>query len=468
MKTLKYIAMVLGTVSLITSCDSMEDTYNEYINGGEIVYRAKAKEVLGYPGYNRAKLTWTLEFPTQVVKCQIREGDEVLAEIPVEYKDKVELEYMLTDQLEKTHTYSVYSLDSEGNSSIKSDVIVDVYGERYASSLRTGRSIQAVLWKADDPATVLLKLSDVTSEKVIATDISYKSVSGDKTVRMDPGINDVILTDVAANSGYSLSDIWVPTTNTITLDGCPAAAKEYAASELPMSLARTFTTLYKTDATTIFAELSSANTEAGVSGSVISYGDKEVVVEPATNQVVLTDVPADAEISIVTKVVSGETEYQTAVSKVASSTLVTQIAMDNWTVLEFSSQQESGEGAGGGHASHAIDGDLNTFWHTQYSPNKPGYPHYMVIDMQEAATIQAVAVARRNNNANFASKMRLEVSSDHVNWEVAGEFMPDNTINGLQMFRLTNPLSGQYVKLTAVSGATSEPYFCLSEVNLYK
>ena len=64
--------------------------------------------------------------------------------------------------------------------------------------------------------------------------------------------------------------------------------------------------------------------------------------------------------------------------------------------------------------------------------------------------------------------MRLEVSSDHVNWEVAGEFMPDNTINGLQMFRLTNPLSGQYVKLTAVSGATSEPYFCLSEVNLYK
>ena len=205
-----------------------------------------------------------------------------------------------------------------------------------------------------------------------------------------------------------------------------------------------------------------------INAGVISYGDKEVVVEPATNQVVLTDVPADAEISIVTKVVSGETEYQTAVSKVASSTLVTQIAMDNWTVLEFSSQQESGEGAGGGHASHAIDGDLNTFWHTQYSPNKPGYPHYMVIDMQEAATIQAVAVARRNNNANFASKMRLEVSSDHVNWEVAGEFMPDNTINGLQMFRLTNPLSGQYVKLTAVSGATSEPYFCLSEVNLYK
>lgn len=466
MKTLKYIVMALSVASLITSCDSMEDTYSGYLEGGEVVYRAKAKEAIGYSGYNRAKLTWTLEYPTQVVKCQIREGNEVLAEIPVEYKDVLELEYMLTDQSEKTHTYSIYSLDSDGNSSIKSDVIIDVYGERYISTLRTGRLINAVLWKSDDPATVLLKLSDATSDKVVATHVSYQSVIGEKKVRVESGAKEVLLTDVAPDSGFSLSDIWVPSKNTI--DEFSAAPREYTIFEFPTSLARSFTMIYKADAATIVANLSTAYTAEGVSSSVISYGDKEIIVEPATNQVTLTDVPADAEVSIVTKVLSGETEYQTAVLKVSSSTLVTKIAMDNWTVLDFSSQQESGEGAGGGHASHAIDGNLDTFWHTQYSPNKPGYPHYMVIDMQEAATIQAVAVARRNGNANFASKMRIEVSSDNSTWETAGEFMPDNTINGLQMFKLTTPLSGRYVKLTAVSGATTEPYFCLSEVNLYK
>lgn len=466
MKTLKYIVMALGAVTLITSCDSMEDIYSEYLDGGEVIYRAKAKEVEGYSGYNRVKLTWTLEYPTQVVKCQIREGDEVLAEIPVEYKDKLEMEYMLANQSERTHTYSIYTLDNLGNSSIKSDIILDVYGDRYISTLRTKRSILSVLWKVDEPTTALVKLTESASDKVVASLITYKSESGEKKVRVESGVNEVLLKDVADHSYLKLSDIWMPSESAI--DEFTSDAIEYEASELPMKLARSFTMMYKTDATTVVANLSSANTAEGVSNSVIDYGDKEVIVEPTTNQVILTDVPVDAEISIMTKIISDGTEYQTSVSKIASSTLVTKIAMDNWKVLEYSSQQESGEGVGGGHASHAIDGNLDTFWHTQYSPNKPGYPHYMVIDMQEVVTIQTVAVARRNNNANFASKMRLEVSPDYVSWEVAGEFMPDNTINGLQMFRLTNTLSVRYVKLTAVSGATSEPYFCLSEVNLYK
>lgn len=467
MKTLKYIAIALGMATMIASCDSMEDTYKEYLEGGDIVYRAKAKELVGYSGYNRAKLTWALEYPTQVVKCEIREGEEVLAEIPVTYQDKVELEYILTDQPEKIHTYSIYSLDGDGNSSIKSDVIVDVYGERYISTLRTGRSIQTVLRRADAPATALVRLSTNASMKVVATDIVYKSVDGrEKRQRVDAAVDEVMVEGVAADSYFNLIDIWKPSDTAI--DDFPAPARECSASAIPMPLARTFTTVYKTDATTVVVNLSSADTGGGVSGSVISYGGQEVVVAPSDNQVTLEDVPADAEISIVTKVMSGDTEYQTAVSKVAANTLDTKIAMADWEVIDFSSQQESGEGSGGGHASHAIDDSFGTFWHTQYSPASPGYPHYMTIDIKEAVTVKAVAVARRNGNTNFASKMRLEVSPDNTNWEVAGEFIPDNTIDGLQMFTLTNPLPGRYVKLTAVTGATSNHFFCMSEMNLYK
>lgn len=467
MKTLKYIVLALGTVGMLVSCDSMEDSYKDYLQGGEIVYRAKAKDVVGYSGYNRAKLTWILEYPTQVVKCQLREGDDVLAEIPVQYQDKLELEYILDNLSEKTHTISVYSLDSEGNRSVKSDVIIDVYGDRYISTLRTGRTVETVLRQMDNPAKALVRLSTNASSKVVATEIYYKSVSGaEKHQRIDAGANELILEDVAADSYFNLSDIWKPSDTAI--DDFPASLVKCDASDIPMELARSFMSIYKTDATTVVANLTSARTDGGVVRSIIRYGGKEITVEPATMQAILTDVPSDAVISMETIVEADGREYVTAVISVEANTLVTKIAMTNWEVLDFSSQQESGEGAGGGHASHSIDGDLSTYWHTQYSPSKPSYPHHLTIDLKEAATIKAVAVARRNGNNNFPAKMRLELSSDNTNWGVAGEFVPDNSIDGLQMFTLDNSLSGRYIRLTGLSSATNQTHMCLSELNLFK
>lgn len=462
MKTLKYVVMALGVVCLITSCDSMEDVHKKYLEGSDIIYRAKAKEVVGYSGFNRAKLTWTLEYPTQVTKCQIREGDVVLAEIPVEYKDRVELEYLLTDQPEKTHTYSVYSLDADGNSSIKTDVIIDVYGERYISTLRTGRSIEAVFRQVGHSTTVLVRLSVNASSKVVGTYLYYKSVSGEELkLRVDAGVNEVVLENVASDSYFNLSDVWMPYDTAI--DEVSSAARECAADDIPTPLARTFTMIYKKDATTIVANLSFANTGAGVSRSIVSYGGKEVFVEPATNQVTLTDVPAGADISIVTIITVDGMEYGTTVPAISANELVTKIDMADWEIIKFSSRQENE-----GPVNGAIDDDLNTIWHTLYSPDKPEYPHYIIVDMKEVATVCAVAVARRNGNANFASKMRLEVSADNVNWETAGEFAPSNTIDGLQLFKLTNPLNGRYVKLTALISSTGVHYFCLSEMNLYR
>ena len=42
-----------------------------------------------------------------------------------------------------------------------------------------------------------------------------------------------------------------------------------------------------------------------------------------------------------------------------------------------------------GLPEHAIDGDPNTFWHTQWSPDKP-LPHEMVIDFGEQLKVAAV------------------------------------------------------------------------------
>ncbi|QIU94663.1 DUF4998 domain-containing protein [Bacteroides faecium] len=466
MKTLKYITIVLSAASLLASCDSMEDSYKDYLEGGEIVYRAKAKEVVAYSGYNRAKLAWTLEYPTQVVKCQIREGEKILAEIPVEYQDRLEFEYVLENLPEKTYTFSIYSMDKEGNSSIKSDVIVDVYGERYMNTLRTGRFVQAVLRQPDNANTALVILSTSISSKVVATEVYYKSISGEeKHERIDASVDKLLLDDVAEDSYFNLRDVWKPSDTAI--DDFAAPVKECGASDIPTGLSRSFTYIYKTDPATVVATLSAARTDAGVVRSVIHYDDEDITVDPATLEVILTNVSDNAVISIETFIEDDEKEYVAPTLKVDANALVTKIAMDNWAVIGYSSQQETGE-SGGGHAEHAIDGDINTYWHTQYNPTKPDYPHYLTIDLQITATIRAIAVARRNGNNNFAAKMRLEVSPDNENWESAGEFTPNGTINGLQMYTLEKSLSGRYVKLTALKGVSANPYFCMSEMNLYE
>ena len=468
MKTFRYILMMLlGGLLFMTSCENMEEVHQKYIKNGEIIYRAKPANVVGYSGKNRLKLTWQLINPTLVTKCEIREGSKVLAEIPVEYKDLLDMEYTLSDLEEKTYTLSIYSLDDEGNSSIKSDIIVEVYGDRYTNALKTGRSLKSVFRRSDNEQTALVTLSEKTSSKVYGTDIFYKSISGvEKSVRLLENSNRIEISDVADDSYFNIQDLYQPVATSIDL--FPAALRKYTVNEIPANGARTFSSLYKEDATTVTAKLTEA--AVGTIHSIISYGNQELIVEPTVSNVVLENVSPDAVISISTVFIDEESqnEYLTPTMRFKANELACKVNMADWTVTDFSSQQESGEGAGGGHASHTIDGDFATYWHTQYSPASPNYPHYLVVDMKSAHEVKAIAVARRNNNNNMATRMKLEVSTDGTTWTSAGEFAPDNSINGLQMFSLSNPSTGRYFKLTALTSGTSNNYMCLSEINIYE
>lgn len=459
--------MVLAGCSfLFASCTGMDKDYKEYIQNGEIVYRAKADSVQGFSGKNRALITWKLKYPTLVTKCEIREGDKVLAEIPVTYQDSIQFSHILTGLNEKTYTFSIYALDADGNSSIKSNVIVDILGERYINSLRTTRSIQEVLKSADNPQNSLLVLNSISSAKVVGTDIQYSDMSGTlKTIRLLKGSNQILLKNADFSKGFQLEDLWIPTITAI--DTFPAPKKEFLPEDIPSKLARTFTSIYRSDATTIVAKLSAAT--SSVKNTIIKYGDKEINVAPATTNITLNDVPATATISMTTVILdteSGNDFYTQEINK-TSQDILTKVDMSNWSVVGFSSQQESGEGAGGGHTSHAIDNNISTFWHTQYSPNQPAFPHFLTVDMKEEITVKSIAVARRQGNANFASRMKLEVSQDGTTWIKVGEFFPVNTTDNMQFFSVT-PTIGRYFKLTALASATSATYTCISEINIFK
>ncbi|WP_206366854.1 discoidin domain-containing protein [Sphingobacterium sp. SGL-16] len=82
-----------------------------------------------------------------------------------------------------------------------------------------------------------------------------------------------------------------------------------------------------------------------------------------------------------------------------------------------------------GRAVAAIDGDLSTFWHTQWNGANPPPPHHIIIDMNEELNVKGFYFYARQNSANGRSrKVEILVSSDNQNWTNLGTFDMANVI----------------------------------------
>lgn len=85
-----------------------------------------------------------------------------------------------------------------------------------------------------------------------------------------------------------------------------------------------------------------------------------------------------------------------------------------WTVVEVSSQQNNTDAAG----KNAIDGNLNTMWHTSWSPMASA-PHSITIDMGKEISIKGfLATPRMDGSTNgLIRKYDFQVSKDNKTWE---------------------------------------------------
>ncbi len=105
-----------------------------------------------------------------------------------------------------------------------------------------------------------------------------------------------------------------------------------------------------------------------------------------------------------------------------------------------------------GQASALIDRDLNTIWHSEYSPTRPGYPHWLSFDMLKPVYVTKIAMAPRQNNGNGPTKFKLEGSADGTTWfDLSGEldFNPGNT--AYQEYPI-EPQDLQKIRVTLLEG----------------
>ena len=132
----------------------------------------------------------------------------------------------------------------------------------------------------------------------------------------------------------------------------------------------------------------------------------------------------------------------------------------NWKVVSFDSESPDYE------ARRAIDGDAKSFWHTQYEPTEPPYPHELVVDMGSQSTLQSFEFLARQRSSHPRIKgYELFLSNDGTTWGkpvLKGEF---KDTDALQSFPIDS-VEARYFKLVGLSGYTRKAA-AVGEISFY-
>jgi len=134
-----------------------------------------------------------------------------------------------------------------------------------------------------------------------------------------------------------------------------------------------------------------------------------------------------------------------------------------WTATA-DSQQLTGLLPAGGPAAYAIDGDINTFWHTTYPSTTVIYPHWLVIDLKSQVNIGVLELVYRQNIFNSFTDFLVDGSLDGINWTTYGAYVFLG-VNTPQSFPILGSPKVRYVRIYATKGPTV--YAHIAEVSLY-
>jgi galactose oxidase len=131
-----------------------------------------------------------------------------------------------------------------------------------------------------------------------------------------------------------------------------------------------------------------------------------------------------------------------------------------WTTYTDSAQ-------GGNPGNNVLDGNPNSFWHTQYNPNLDQLPHRITIDMQKTQTVNGLYyLPRQDGQANGnVGQYQVYVSNDNANWQqvATGTWGDDNT----QKSATFPNVNCRWIRLRANSEAGNRgPWSSAAEINV--
>lgn len=155
----------------------------------------------------------------------------------------------------------------------------------------------------------------------------------------------------------------------------------------------------------------------------------------------------------------------------------------DWEVIYVDSESNV-EGGVGRLGADAIDGDISTFWHTEWKDAQPTLPHEIQIDMKESITIREMYYISRQDQwgpNGTVGKYEIYISDDKDNWgtaDVTGEFdfpVLASDKSNLDAFKerkhipFTKEATGRYLKFVALSETqdlSDKPFTAIAELDV--
>ena len=124
-------------VCSIMSCGDMTDDYKQYLEGGEIVYPAKAVSIEAHPGRKRIELQWLILSDPSVTSAIVYwNAGRSSKTVHIARTLGIDTIKVTLDNMEEgTHTFEIYTFNADGDKSVAAEIIGIVYGNRYETSL---------------------------------------------------------------------------------------------------------------------------------------------------------------------------------------------------------------------------------------------------------------------------------------------------------------------------------------------
>ncbi len=132
--------------------------------------------------------------------------------------------------------------------------------------------------------------------------------------------------------------------------------------------------------------------------------------------------------------------------------------------VQVDSEETNGEN---GYGKNAVDGNPNTYWHTQWQGNSPGLPHEIIIELVPPAVIQGFTYLPRQDESDHGTIKDYEfyVSNDGTNFGqpvTKGTFEPGKG----EKMEIFAPAKCRFIKLKAISEINGLPWTSAAEIGV--
>ena len=120
-----------------------------------------------------------------------------------------------------------------------------------------------------------------------------------------------------------------------------------------------------------------------------------------------------------------------------------------------------------GHGENAVDGNPNTYWHTQWHGNSPGLPHEIIIELLPPSVFKGFTYLPRQDESDHGTikDYELYVSDDGRNFGQPikkGAFEPGKG----EKIETFEPIKCHFIKLKAISEVNGLPWTSAAEIRV--